>query len=93
LCILVSVQTSPLQVVQGRLFGMGPSKAPQWRHLLLVVLRAALQAWGDAPARTLAALATRLGVAEAAAAAMVVPPAEPVSPASPPAAAPPPCWA
>jgi hypothetical protein len=56
----------------------------------LVVLRAALRAWKDAPARPLAALAQRLGVAEVEAAAMVVPPAEPVSPASAPAAAPPP---
>jgi hypothetical protein len=90
LFILVYGKTYPLQVVQGRLFGMGQSKAHQWLHLLLVVLRAALRAWGDAPARPLAALAQRLGVAEAEAAAMVVPPAEPVSPASAPAAAPPP---
>ena len=86
--ILVYVQTYPLQVVQGRLFGMGQSKAHQWLHVLLVVLRAALRALGDAPARTLATWATRLGVAEAEAAALVVPPVEPVSPASPPAAAP-----
>ena len=88
LFILVYVKTYPLQVVQGRLFGMGQSKAHQWLHLLLVVLREALRALGDAPARTLAALAKRLGVAEAEAAALVVPPAEPVSPARSPAAAP-----
>ena len=88
LCILVYGKTSPLQVVQGRLFGMGQSKAHQWLHVLLVVLRAALWALGDAPARSLAALAQRLGVAEAEVATLVVPPAEPVSPASPPAAAP-----
>jgi hypothetical protein len=88
LFILVYVKTYPLQIVQGRLFGMGQSKAHQWLHLLLVVLREALRALGDAPARTVAALTERLGVAEAEAAALVVPPAEPVSPASPSAAAP-----
>jgi Helix-turn-helix of DDE superfamily endonuclease len=90
LFILVYVKTYPLQVVQGRLFGMGQSKAHQWLHVLLVVLQAALRALGDAPARSLAALAKRLGVAEADAAALVVPPTEPVSPASRPTAAPPP---
>jgi hypothetical protein len=88
LFILVYVKTYPLQVVQGRLFGMGQSKAHQWLHVLLVVLRAALRAMGDAPARSVAALAQRLGVAEAEVATLVVPPAEPVSPASPPAVAP-----
>ena len=71
--ILVSVQTYPLQVVQGRLFGMGQSKAHQWIHVLLVVLRAALRALGDAPTRSLAELAQRLGMAEAEAAALVEP--------------------
>ena len=46
LCILVDLKTSPLQVVQGRLFGMGQSKAHQWIHALLVVLRATLRALG-----------------------------------------------
>lgn len=86
--ILVYVKTYPLQVVQGRLFGMGQSKAHQWLHVLLVVLRAALRAMGDAPARSVAELAQRLGVAEAAVAPLVVPLAEPVSPVSPPAATP-----
>jgi hypothetical protein len=49
LFILVYVKTYPLQVLQGRLFGMGQSKAHQWLHVLLVVLRAALRALGDAP--------------------------------------------
>jgi len=88
LFILVYVKTYPLQVVQGRLFGMGQSKAHQWLHVLLVVLRAALRAMGDAPARSVAELAQRLGVAEAEVAPLVVPPAEPVSPASPPATTP-----
>jgi hypothetical protein len=73
LCILVYLKTYPLQVVQGRLFGMGQSKAHQWIHVLLVVLRATLRALGDAPARSVTELAQRLGVAEAEAAAMVVP--------------------
>jgi hypothetical protein len=72
LFILVYLKTYPLQVVQGRLFGMGQSKAHQWIHVLLVVLRATLCALGDAPSRSLTALAQRLGVAEADAAAMVV---------------------
>ena len=73
LCILVDLKTSPLQVVQGRLFGMGQSKAHQWIHALLVVLRATLRALGDTPTRSLTELATHLGVAEAEAAAMVGP--------------------
>jgi hypothetical protein len=71
LCILVYLKTSPLQVVQGRLFGMGQSTAHQWIHVRLVVLRAALRGLGDAPTRSLTELATRLGVAEADAAAMI----------------------
>jgi DDE superfamily endonuclease len=73
LFILVYLKTYPLQVVQGRLFGMGQSKAPQWIHALLVVLRATLRTLGDAPPRSLTELATRLGVAEAKAAVMVEP--------------------
>jgi Helix-turn-helix of DDE superfamily endonuclease len=71
LFILAYVKTYSLQVVQGRLFGMGQSKAHQWIHVLLPVLLAALRALGDAPARSLTALAQRLGVSEAAAAAVV----------------------
>src|SRR5438132_10139489 len=71
--ILVYLKTSALQVVQGRLFGMGQSKANQWIHVLLPALLAALRALGDAPARSLTALAQRLGVSEADAATVVVP--------------------
>jgi len=71
LFILAYVKTYSLQVVQGRLFGMGQSKANQWIHVLLPVLLAALRTLGDAPARSLAALAQRLGVSEADAAAVV----------------------
>ena len=63
--ILVYLKTYALQVVQGRLFGMGQSKANQWIHVLLPVLLAALRTLGDAPARSLTALAQRLGVSEA----------------------------
>ena len=88
LFILVYLKTYPLQVVQGRLFGMGQSKAHQWIHVLLVVLRATLRALGDAPTRSVTELAKRLGVAEADATAMVRPTAEPLSASDPPAAAP-----
>jgi Helix-turn-helix of DDE superfamily endonuclease len=73
LFLLVYLKTSPLQVVQGRLFGMGQSKAHQWMHVLLVVLRATLRALGEAPARSVTELAKRLGVAEAEALALVEP--------------------
>jgi hypothetical protein len=62
LFILAYVKTYSLQVVQGRLFGMGQSKANQWIHVLLPVLLAALRTLGDAPPRSLAALAQRLGI-------------------------------
>jgi hypothetical protein len=67
------LKTYALQVVQGRLFGMGQSKAHQWIHVLLPALLAALRTLGDAPARSLMALAQRLGVSEADAAPVVVP--------------------
>jgi Helix-turn-helix of DDE superfamily endonuclease len=71
LFILVYMKTYSLQVVQGRLFGMGQSKANQWIHVLLPALLAALRTLGDAPARSLTALAQRLGVSEATAASVV----------------------
>jgi hypothetical protein len=71
--LLTYLKTYSLQVVQGRLFGMGQSKANQWIHVLLPVLLAALRTLGDAPTRSLAALAQRLGVSEADAAMVVVP--------------------
>jgi len=84
---LVYLKTYTLQVVQGRLFGMGQSKANQWIHVLLPVLLAALRTLGDAPARSLSALAQRLGVSEADAATVVAPleeePAPIPAPASP----------
>ena len=89
LFILTYVKTYALQVVQGRLFGMVQGKANQWIHVLLPVLLAALRALGDAPARSLTALAQRLGVSEADAATVVVPLEEEPAPVAPiPAAAP-----
>jgi hypothetical protein len=69
--ILSYLKTYALQVVQGRLFGMGQSKAKQWIHVLLPALLTALRTLGGAPARSLTALVQRLGVAEADAASMV----------------------
>jgi Helix-turn-helix of DDE superfamily endonuclease len=68
--VLTYLKTHSLQVVQGRLFGMGQSKANQWIHMLLPALQVALRTRGDTPTRSLTALAQRLGVSEAAAAAV-----------------------
>jgi hypothetical protein len=76
-------------VVPGRLCGMGQSKANQWMHVLLPALLAALRPLGDAPARSLTALAQRLGVSEDDAATVVTPlEAEPALGVAAPAAAP-----
>jgi len=77
LFILIYLKAYPLQVVQGRLFGMGQSKAHQWIHVLLIVLQATLRTLGDAPTRSMTELATRLSGAEAEATALVVPTTEP----------------
>jgi hypothetical protein len=83
--LLTYLKTYSLQVVQGRLFGMSQSKANQWIHVLLPVLQAALRTLGDSPARSLSALAQRLGVSEADAMSLVEsleespPLAEPIS--------------
>src|SRR3989440_2149268 len=73
LFLLTYLKTYALQVVHGRLFGMVQGKANQWIHVLLPALLAALRTLGDAPARSLTALAQRLGVAEADAATVVTP--------------------
>jgi Helix-turn-helix of DDE superfamily endonuclease len=88
LCILVYLQTSPLQGVHGRLFGMGQRKAHQWIHVLLVVLQATLRALRDAPTRSGTELATRLGVTAVDANALVVSVQEPPSVSDSPAATP-----
>src|SRR5512132_3776172 len=69
--LLTYLKTYALQVVQGRLFGMGQSKANQWIHVLLPALLAALHTLGDAPTRSLTALPQRLGVTHADAASIV----------------------
>jgi len=81
--LLTYLKTYALQVVQGRLFGMGQSKANQWIHVLLPALQAALRTLGDTPARSLTALAQRLGVSEADAAIVVTPLAEAPPPVAP----------
>ncbi len=86
--ILTYVKTYALQVVQGRLFGMVQGKANQWIHVLLPALLAALRTLGDAPARSLTALAQRLGVTVAEAATVVVPLEEEPLPAAPTSSAP-----
>src|SRR6058998_2368712 len=78
--ILTYLKTYALQVLQGRLFGMVQGKANQWIHVLLPTLLAALRTLGDAPARSLTALAQRLGVSEADAATMVAASAEAPAP-------------
>jgi hypothetical protein len=83
LFILTYLKIYALQVVHGRLFGMVQGKANQWIHVLLPVLLAALRTLGDAPARSLSALAQRLGISEADAATVVVPPEEDSTPVAP----------
>src|SRR2546427_6897328 len=72
LFLLTSLKTYAFQVVHRCLFGMVQGKAHQWIHVLLPALRTL----GDAPTRSLTALAQRLGVSEAAAATLVLPPAD-----------------
>ena len=82
LFLLAYVKTYSLQVVQGRLVGMGQSKAHQWMHVLLPALLATLRALGDAPTRSLTALAQRLGISEADAATGITPLTENPAPVS-----------
>jgi hypothetical protein len=79
--LLTYLKTYALQVVHGRLFGLPQYKANQWIHVLLPVLLTALRALGDAPTRSLAALAQRLGVTVREAAAVVTPLEEAGAPA------------
>jgi Helix-turn-helix of DDE superfamily endonuclease len=60
LFILSYVKQAPTQIVQGALFGLSQSNANTWIHVLLPVLRQALSALGDAPARSLVPLQQRL---------------------------------
>jgi Helix-turn-helix of DDE superfamily endonuclease len=77
--LLTYLKTYAVQVVQGRLFGMSQSKANQWIHVLLPALLAALRGLGDAPARSLTALAHRLAVSEGALAPLEEPSPSPAS--------------
>jgi len=61
LFILVYLKNNPLQVMQGELFEMPQNKANQWIHTLLPVLLTTMRSLGDAPARSLEALAQQLG--------------------------------
>ena len=88
LCILVSLTTSALQGVPGRLCGMVQGTAKQGMHVLLPALLAALRPVGDAPARSLTDLAQRVGVTATEAAGLGVPSAPARSPADPSAEAP-----
>jgi hypothetical protein len=74
--------------VQGRLCGMGQSTAHQWSHVVFVVLQATQRGLGEAPTRSVIALAKRLGGTEAEASARVVSGQEPPRAADVPAAAP-----
>jgi hypothetical protein len=67
---------------------MVQGKANQWIHVLLPALLTALRTLGDAPARTLTALAQRLGVSEDDAAMVVAPLEEPAPVVAVPTAAP-----
>lgn len=87
-CLVVSLKTYALQVVQGRLCGMGQRTAHPWLHVLVGVLGATLRLRGETPTRSVPEWATRLGVAEADAAAGVVPTPEPPTPPTLPTAAP-----
>jgi hypothetical protein len=86
--LLTYLKTYTLQVVQGRLFGLRQSKANQWIHVLLPALLSALRTLGDAPTRSLTALAQRLGVSEAEAATVVAPLASEPPPVAPTSSAP-----
>jgi hypothetical protein len=88
LCILVDLNTYSLQVGHERLCGMGQSKAHQWLDVWLALLQTTRRRLGDAPSRSLAALAHRLGGAEAEAPALVGPTPEPPTPAGLPAPTP-----
>jgi len=63
--ILVSLKQHTIHLLHGRVFGMRQSKATQWMHVLLPVLRNTLRTLGDAPCRSVEALRQHLGGTEA----------------------------
>lgn len=73
LFILVYLKTNPLQVAHGLMFGLPQGKANQWIHVLLPSVQHALQQRGDAPSRTLEALANQFAAPASAAADAPVP--------------------
>lgn len=60
LFILCYLKQAPTQAFHGAAFGIGQPKANQWIHTLLPVLKHALAASGDLPARTRTQLQQRL---------------------------------
>ncbi len=56
LFILVYLKQNTIHLLHGRLFGMRQSKATQWIHVLLPVLRNTLRTLGDAPCRSVETL-------------------------------------
>src|SRR5262249_40775470 len=60
LCILVYRKQHPTPLRHGRLLGMRQSKATQWMHVVLPVLRNALRTLGDAPWRRVETLRQHL---------------------------------
>ena len=84
LFILVYLKQNTIHLLHGRLFGMHQSKATQWIHVLLPVLRNTLRTLGDAPCRSIEALRQCLGeafppVPEASARSEAVPAATPIA--------------
>ena len=73
LFILVYLKTNPLHVAHGLMVGLPQGKTNQWIHVLLPVLRTTFRQLGDAPSRSLAALAQRLAVAATYVAALTAP--------------------
>lgn len=62
LFVLSYEKGNPRQSDHGLLFGLRQGKTNQWLHVLLPVLQQTFRELGVAPARTLQALALRLGV-------------------------------
>jgi hypothetical protein len=62
LFVLVYLKQNPTPLRHGRLFGMRLSKATQWIHVVLPVLRHTLRTLGDAPCRRGEAWRECLGV-------------------------------
>src|SRR5215204_3320233 len=65
LFLLTYLKVASLQVAHAALFGMTQPNANKWLHVLLLVLHQTLRDLGDAPARHLLALRTRLSELQA----------------------------